>query len=330
MERQVIILMALALDLIFGDPPNHWHPTAWMGKLIGYAKKNRPWGNRGSELAYGGGLALGGAALAGGLAWIIERLLKKMPRPLGWLASAALLKTTFSLRGLDEAAWQIQIALERGNLPEARRLLAWHLVSRDTSQLDASRIAAATVESVAENASDSLVAPLFYYALGGLPLAFAYRFTNTADAMLGYHTGELEWLGKIPARLDDLLNLLPARLTGLLLALAAPVAGGRAARAFHFINRDAGKTASPNAGYPMSAMAGALDVELEKIGHYRLGEGSRRPQPADIRRSRKMLLATAGISTAILVIAMNFIGRFSTRKTRRKRNTRINNITIFP
>jgi adenosylcobinamide-phosphate synthase len=177
--------------------------------------------------------------------------------------------------------------------------LGWSLVSRDTSELDESQVASAVIESVAENASDSLIAPLFYYMLGGLPLALVYRFANTADAMLGYHTPEFEWLGKIPARLDDLLNLLPARLTGWLIVLASPLAGGNMLHAKQTMHRDAANTASPNAGFPMSAMAGALGIELEKTAHYRLGYGGRKPTSADIRRSRTILLAATGIATGL-------------------------------
>jgi adenosylcobinamide-phosphate synthase len=159
---------------------------------------------------------------------------------------------------------------------------------------------------VAENASDSLVAPLFYYALGGLPLALVYRFANTADAMLGYHTSQLEWLGKAPARFDDLLNLLPSRITAWLIVLAAPLVGGDLRRARQTILCEARNTASPNAGYPMSAMAGALGIVLEKIGHYRLGAGGRKPVSADIRRARGVLLVVAGIGTVLISLLQYF------------------------
>jgi adenosylcobinamide-phosphate synthase len=142
---------------------------------------------------------------------------------------------------------------------------------------------------------------LFWYSIGGLPLALAYRFANTADAMLGYHTAELEWLGKIPARLDDALNWLPARLSGLLLALAAPAAGGSTQAALQAMRRDAGSTESPNAGYPMSAAAGALDVALEKRGHYRLNAAARCPSAADLGGARRLLWAGIGVAIGLAV-----------------------------
>jgi adenosylcobinamide-phosphate synthase len=219
------------------------------------------------------------------LAWTVTHL----PGPLGWLAEASLLKLTFSLRDLSAAAQQIESALEVQDLPEARRLLSWHLVSRDTSNLGESQVAAATIESVAENASDGAVAPLLYYAWGGLPAALGYRFANTADAMLGYRDQAHEWLGKAAARLDDLANLLPARVTAGLFLLAAALIGEDARRGWQIWRRDAGKTASPNAGHPMSAMAGTLGLELEKVGHYRLGAGQRSPRPSDIARAVRLI-----------------------------------------
>jgi adenosylcobinamide-phosphate synthase len=179
-------------------------------------------------------------------------------------------------------------------------LLGWHLVSRDTVGLDEARVAAATVESLAENASDGVVAPWCFYLLGGLPAALAYRFVNTADAMLGYRDAEREWLGKVPARLDDLLNLLPARLTAALILLAAPLFRQRWATALRVWWRDARKTASPNAGQPMAAAAGALGVELEKVGCYRLGSGLRLATVADVTRAVRLLYTVASLALVLV------------------------------
>ena len=298
-QRLAVVLLALGIDLTLGDPPNRFHPVVWMGSLIQFTRRHRPHNHPLSELAYGALVAIGGSLCMAQVGCLVQRLLLKLPAPAQIIGTAALLKTTFSVRGLDQAARQVQIALDSGDLPAARRLLGWSMVSRDTSELDESQVASAVIESVAENASDSLIAPLFYYMLGGLPLALVYRFANTADAMLGYHTPEFEWLGKIPARLDDLLNLLPARLTGWLIVLASPLAGGNMLHAKQTMHRDAANTASPNAGFPMSAMAGALGIELEKTAHYRLGAGGRKPTSADIRRSRRILLAATGIATGL-------------------------------
>ncbi len=227
----------------------------------------------------------------------LRQLLLWLPWPWQWLAEAYILKMTFALHGLAWAAQQVQQALEAHDLPRARHLLGWHLVSRDTAQLSPSEVAAATVESVAENASDGIVAPLFYYALGGLPAALAYRFVNTADSMLGYHDREREWLGKVPARLDDLVNLIPARLTAVLIILAALVLGKDARLAWRIWRQDAHRTPSPNSGHPMSSMAGTLRVELDKFGYYRLAPGYRFAEAADIAKAVRLLYGAIALAT---------------------------------
>ena len=240
---------------------------------------------------------------------LLEQLLARLPAPLRWLATAGLLKMTIGLRGLGRAATQVETALASGDLPEARRLVSWHLVSRDTSTLSGSQVAAAAVESVAENTSDGVIGPLMFFALGGLPAALAYRWVNTCDSMLGYRDIEREWLGKAPARLDDLANLLPARLTAVLLIGAAWLSGNDCHNAWHIWRRDAGATESPNAGHPMSAMAGALGVELEKAGHYRLGIGQRPPQMANIGRSVRLMRWAAGLGAGLLAVFLWLRGR---------------------
>jgi adenosylcobinamide-phosphate synthase len=304
------IALALTFDLVFGDPPNRFHPTAWMGNLIAFLMRFCPRGNRFAEFMFGIFIIFVGAtlsALAGfASAYFADYALRiaNLQSPIYQsLIIALFLKLTISLRGLDRAAREVQSMLEKNDLPEARRLLSWHLVSRDTSQLSESQVAAAAIESVAENSSDGIVAPLFFFALGGLPAAFAYRFINTADSMLGYHDAEREWLGKFPARLDDALNFIPARLTGFFIMLSAPFCGASLTGAWRIMLRDSRQTASPNAGIPMSAMAGALNVELEKIGLYKLGEGLRFPSITDLVRARYVLMTT--VFLAVFVFSLS-------------------------
>lgn len=299
----MILCLALLYDVFLGDPPNRLHPVAWMGRLIYTARRWAPQRGRGLPCLYGAILVLGGGVLVGGIGGVIVALLQKLPRPVAWLIEAWLLKTTFALRGLAHAALEVREALARGDVEQARRLVSWHLVSRDTSQLTSTQVAAAAVESVAENASDSLIAPLFFYALGGLPAALAYRFINTADAMLGYRDAEREWLGKIPARLDDLANLIPARLTALLLLLATQLLGGPTWRTWWIWRRDARYTASPNAGRPMSAMAGALGIELEKVGHYCLGAGQALPEAQDIISAVRLVYGMTVLAVLFGIVA---------------------------
>ena len=298
----MILLFALLFDLLLGDPPNRFHPTAWMGSLIRFLLRFRPRGNSFAEVLHGILIILVGVSLTTSIGLGIQYITSFLPLWAGILLPALFLKLTISLRGLDRAAREVQRALQNNNLPEARRLLSWHLVSRDASQLNESQVSAAAIESVAENASDGIIAPMFFFAIGGLPAAFAYRFVNTADSMLGYRDVEREWLGKFPARVDDVLNFLPARLTGLCIVLAAPLCGASLMNGWKIMWRDSRVTASPNAGVPMSAMAGALGVELEKVGHYQLGKGLRHPNISDLIRARRVLCASVILSALFLLL----------------------------
>lgn len=292
--RRKLLMAALLLDLLVGDPSNRWHPVAWMGSAIYRLRKSTP--ERGKFL-YGGMIAWGGGLVVWVLAWGVLRLTDRLPAPFNWLIKAWLLKTTISLQGLNNAAHEVEAALRRDDLPEARRLLSWHLVSRDTSELDQSQVAAAAIQSVAENTSDGIVAPLVWYGFGGIPAALTYRYLQTCDSILGYRDAEREWLGKIPARTDDLLNLLPARLTALCIVVLRP-------RGWRIWRRDARLTTSPNAGHPMSAMAGALEVELEKVDHYQLNSGARSPETDDIRRARRLMFGAVGLFTLALLMRL--------------------------
>lgn len=264
-----VLGLALALDLAFGEYPAALHPVAWMGHCISFLETRAPKSGRGRQFAWGALMALAIPALfAAGAA-----LLLAGTRRLGWAGvplEALALKSTFALRELGKAGARVRDALRRGATDEAREGLR-SLCSRDPSQLDPPRLAAAAIESLAENASDSVVAPVLAFLVLGLPGAFAYRAANTLDARIGYH-GKYEWLGKVAARLDDLWNLIPARLTALLLLTAGLLSGENVRAGVRIVLRDGGKTESPNAGRPMAALAGLLRVELEKMGHYRLGD----------------------------------------------------------
>ncbi|GHG02971.1 cobalamin biosynthesis protein CobD [Deinococcus piscis] len=286
-SRRRALLLALALDAL-GEPPARLHPVIYMGNYLKWARKNWQGLTPGQQLAEGAvGWALG-AGLAAGAGFMASRL--------PWYTQGALLKPLLARKALFGAVAEVCAALERGDLPEARRLLAWHLVSRDTSGLSAAEVAGAAIESLAENLSDSVVAPLLAYRVGGLPLAAAYRLTNTADALWGYRTPELEWAGKAAARADDLLNLAPARLTAL---CAVTASGGHAWRVWA---RDRRSTASPNAGHPMSAFAGALGVRLDKRSVYVLNAGGREPDAADVRRALRLAQRTFVLATLAVML----------------------------
>lgn len=308
----------MLLDLLLGDPPNRYHPVAWMGSAIVTVRRHAPRRGQWRQFAYGALLALVGVTAVAGLGYGVARIFSRLPRLWQWLFTAALLKMTFSVSGLAAAAQAVAGALARDDLNEARRLLAWHLVSRDTTTLDKAQVSAAVIESIAENTSDSIVAPALYYLLGGLPCALAYRFINTADALIGYRDINHEWLGKASARLDDLANMAPARIAAGLFIVAAQLAGEDARRASQIWRRDSGQTASPNAGHPMSAAAGALGVELEKIDHYRLGAGGRAPAPTDIRRALRLMYTVASLTVGLPLIWWVFKGLLTQLGLRKK------------
>lgn len=293
----LIVPFAFALDLAFGEPPNAMHPVAWFGRLAGAFIKRSPQSPPAAAFAVGFVLT----AMSVTLAWLLGVGLQSLAARLsGGLAQGVLLalclKPTFAVRALGEAGARLQAALERSDLTAARSALGW-LCSRDPANLDESALSAAAIESVAENTSDSVVAPLFYYAIFGLPGAAAFRVVNTLDAMIGYRD-EREWLGKVAARLDDILGFVPARLTGALLVFAG--AGSR--RGLGVMLRDAGRTASPNAGWPMAAMAGVLGVRLPKAGVYSLGDEGRDASPADIQAAWRRCRRVAWVAAALVVV----------------------------
>jgi len=316
-RRVSVLLLALFFDLAFGDPPNRWHPVAWMGHVIAWGRRRAPRSGRWSPFSYGLAGVVAGIVAAVALGRALAAGMMRLPAGAGLLAEAFLLKTTFSLRGLVEAATEVEMALQRHDLPAARHSLGWHLVSRPTAELSESQVAAATIESLAENASDGVIAPLFFYAAAGLPAVFAYRFINTADAMVGYRDAIHEWLGKAPARLDDLANLIPAPLTALLLLVTSSLVGLDAGQAWRTWRRDAYTTPSPNAGHPMSVMAGALGVELAKsssthdanLNLYRLGAGLGEARTEDIAPAIRLVQTATWLGASVLAVLLFLRGR---------------------
>jgi adenosylcobinamide-phosphate synthase len=293
--RPAAIVLAVALDLAAGEPSRRWHPVVWLGRGLGWAERRAP-----ARSVADGAVAL--TMLTAG-AWAAARLLGLAARRLGRLGivlEVLALKPAFAVRGLAEAANGVEAALRAGNLDAARARVGRDLVSRPTGDLGADEVASAAIESAAENLVDSIAAPLLAYAVGGLPAAWAYRTVNTADAMWGYRDVRYERFGKAAARLDDLANFVPARLGAAALAAGAALTGENGAGAARVAWAQHRRTASPNAGWPMAAMAGALDVLLAKRGAYRLGEGAP-PSSADaIRRARRILGAATGLTVAFV------------------------------
>jgi adenosylcobinamide-phosphate synthase len=302
MTVELAPLLAFLLDRWPGDPPNRWHPVAWQGRLLTSAAPLAPDGDP-ARLAYGTAVVAAGAGASAAAAALVAGFAARLPLFPQLLVTAVALKLAVSSHGLDRAAGEVESALRRGDLVEARRLLGWHLVSRPTADLSAEEVAAATVESVAENLTDAFVAPLCAWVLGGLPAVWAYRFVQTSDSMWGYHDPEHEWLGKFAARLDDALNWLPARLAAGLLAVAAGLHGADVRGAWHTRRSEARRTASPNAGQTISTMAGALHVTLSKRGHYTLNGGCEPVTPDTLARARRIVRTASllGIGMCILL-----------------------------
>ncbi len=299
-------MLALALDLAFGDPPNRYHPVAWLGRLLDAGRRRLCRGSPALLVVGGAALTLAVAALAGVTGAIVAAVASGLGVA-GLVLEALALTCLLSARGLVRAAREVATALSHGDLVGARRAVGYHLVSRPTTELEGGHVASATIESVAENLTDSLVAPALFFLVGGLAGAAVYRVINTADAMFGYRVGPLEYFGKVAARLDDALNLIPARLAALSVVVGAALTGERAGGALACLRRDRRRTASPNAGWTMSAMAGALGVVLEKPHTYRLGAGAL-PGARDIERSLRIGGAAACVSLVVLVAAY-FAGR---------------------
>jgi adenosylcobinamide-phosphate synthase len=282
------VLLAGLFDVAVGEPPNALHPVAWMGRLIGALMGRRPRGRPRAEFAYGVLIVLvtAGSAAAAGL--LLTLGLSYLP----WLAAlpigAWVLKTAFSLRGLVRAGREVQRALARDTDEARARLSA--LVSR-APDLEPPLIISATVESLAENLTDSVVSPLLYCALFGLPGALAYRAINTMDAMIGYRD-EREYVGKAAARTDDAANWVPTRIAALLLVAAAgPRRTARAAWAA--LRTQHRPEYGPNKTLAIATMAGALGVQLRKPGAYALG-APLRPLTAGVIGDAAVLVWVAG------------------------------------
>ena len=299
------ILIALVLDLLLRELPNSVHPVVWMGKLVSWLERIGPSvESQRAALAWGAGMAISVPVLAGGLAWLAANGLRELGSIPYLVGVAALLSTTFAVKGLAQAAKSVQDSMDEGSMGDARHGLS-SLVSRDAASLSQSLTSSATIESVAENTTDSYIGPWLAFALLGLPGAFAFRAVNTLDSMIGYR-GRYEYLGKVSARLDDAMNLVPARVSAALMIAAGALCRLPASQGWHWAWTGRRLTASPNAGWTIGAMSGLLGVALEKSGHYRIGDGLREPGPEHIGISVRVAytVAAAGVPLAVGILAL--------------------------
>lgn len=317
----VILLLALALDALLGEPNWLWrrlpHPIVSMGRLIAATDQrfNRendpPWRQRlCGILAVGGWTAI---AAAPGLALVsLAATLPMLPIPAAILAipEAILVAILLAQRSLYEHVDAVRLAFERTGLAGARQAVSM-IVGRNPDTLNAAAVCRASIESAAENFSDGVVAPAFWYLVAGLPGMLAYKMINTADSMVGHRTPRHEAFGWAAARLDDIVNLAPARLAAVIIVIAAPFAGFSGRAASMSVWRDAGRHRSPNAGWPEAAMAGALGLALAGPRTYGTqtvadawlnGTGRQKATPADIARALRLMLA-AGFVMAGFIMA---------------------------
>ena len=311
----LIVLIALAADALIGDPDWLWrrlpHPVVLIGAQIDWLDRhlNRDAWPAARRKAAGvvalGALIMTAGAIGAALQWLLLGSL------IGTLLLGVLASVLIAQRSLYQHVARVRDAFASGGLEGARSAVTM-IVGRDPAELDQAGVSRAAIESSAENFSDGIVAPVFWLALFGLPGLLIYKAVNTADSMIGHRNARFESFGWASARFDDLLNLAPARLSGVLLALAAPLAGGSVTRALQVMRRDAPKHRSPNAGWPESAMAGALDLALagpRVYGGQRVedpflnAEARREATPDDIGRALKVMLGGCGLQAILYAAA---------------------------
>lgn len=313
MERCLFVLLpAVLLDWVVGDP--HWmpHPVRWMGRLIAWLEPvlrglfpKTPGGERaaGCLLVLAVGLLF---PLAG---WALLALCGMVAPWLAWGVEVWFTGQLLAARSLAKESMAVCLPLRAGDLAGARYAVS-RIVGRDTDALDESGVTRAAVETVAENTSDGVIAPMLYLALGGLPLGLLYKAVNTMDSMVGYRSPQYRYFGTAAARLDDLLNLIPARLSGLFMCLAAamlPSCSGRGA--WRIFRRDRLRHKSPNSAHTEAACAGALGVRLAGDGVYFgqvvkkpfIGDPIRPVEPEDIPRACRLMYVTQVLTLLLLL-----------------------------
>jgi adenosylcobinamide-phosphate synthase len=305
MEILIAALLGAGFDLLFGDPRWLPHPVVLIGKLIAFLepplRKLFPKTKAGENIA-GGVLVL----LVVGVSFCVPYFALW---GLGlWSRWARLALETFwcfqlpAAKSLKQESMKVYDALQKNDLPLARTMVSY-IVGRDTGALTEAGVTKAAVETVAENASDGVVAPLFYMLLGGAPLAMAYKAVNTMDSMIGYRNEQYKFFGTAAARLDDLVNYIPARLAGLFMILASFLGGFDGQNARRIFRRDRYNHKSPNSAQTESVMAGALRVQLAGDAYYfgelvhkkTIGDDFRPVEPADIPRANRLMYRTAGL-----------------------------------
>jgi adenosylcobinamide-phosphate synthase len=332
LNRTLLLPAAWLLDQIAGDPEWFPHPVRLMGFAIarGESTLRRKGQNNSTEFAAGAALTIAVVASSYYLSRQAIRVASRQSPALGSTVELLLAWTCLAACNLEQEAGSVVNALDAGDLLLARQRLA-RIVGRDTEELDADEINRAIIETLAESASDGIISPLFYMALGGVPLAMAYKAVNTLDSMIGHADARYFYFGKVAARLDDVANFIPARLTALgIVAASRFIDGGDPQAAWQTWQRDGRKHKSPNAGQPESAMAGALRARLggdnvyegEVVPSQRMGREFPPPSLAQTTKAIRLvsLVALLGLAGGILLSAC--VERRSIRSTLRRTASR--------
>jgi adenosylcobinamide-phosphate synthase len=317
-----LAVFAMLIELAIGYPQALLraigHPATWIGRLIALLDRSLNRETDTPERRRGAGVLAVAimCAVVGAIALLAQCVLFHLPFGLLFVALAA--SALIAQRSLYRHVADVALALEKGGL-DAGRAAVGHIVGRDTAALDEAGVARAAIESLAENFSDGVVAPVLWMVIGGLPGAALYKAVNTADSMIGHRTPRHEAFGWAAARLDDLVNLPASRLSAVLIVAAAALGGDAAASAWRAVVRDGPRHRSPNAGYPEAAMAGALGLALAgprvyggvAVDDATMGQGRRDATAADIRRALALYCRADAILLALVaaLAAVCFIAR---------------------
>ncbi len=313
MKIGFMLIIAFILDLIFKDPKNIPHPIIFIGKLIKYGEISlRKIFRSGkiSETIAGTILTLFVIFVSFIIPYIILSIFYSINMMLGIILEVFLCFQILSLGSLKDAAMKVYTELSTGTLDGAKKNLS-HIVGRDTENMEEHGIIKATVESVAENTSDGIVAPIFYMLIGGASFGMLYKAVNTLDSMIGYNNKKYQYFGKVAARLDDILNIIPARITGFLYVLAALLSGCNYKKSYAILLRDRWNHLSPNSGYPESAMSGALGIQLggpssyfgEIVDKKYIGDNDKEPNMEDIPKACMLMTIVSVLALILMVLA---------------------------
>ena len=320
MHGIIVLVGGFLLDCLLGDPHNPWHPICLIGYLISFLeKKIRKLFPKQPKGEFYGGLVMVVLVLfiSTAVPIVLLKAAKWIHPYLALVLEIIMCYQLLAARSLRDESMKVYHALHQHDIEGARKAVSM-IVGRDTQRLDAAGIAKAAVETVAENASDGVIAPMIFIAIGGVPLGFFYKAVNTMDSMVGYKNEKYLYFGRAAAKLDDVMNYVPSRISGLLMVASAALTGGDAKRAWHIFCRDRYNHASPNSAQTEAVMAGALNVQLAGDAWYfgelhkkkTIGDDIRPVEAEDIVRANKLLYGTAVVSLVIFTLVKYLILMF--------------------